>query len=410
MSVAEEISRRYVPPPPSASPAGAGPSKARHALAKVVINSVRLLLLPVLIVGAVAMMLCLRVFLWRRTPGASVLHRKALDSIDLFVEQYPLHLYPILCKSLELAVLREELRGFPERRRRVLEVAIGDGTLSARVFPPEAEVVGLDINPYYLHYARQLKHVREAVVCDCLEPPLREGSFDLIVANNFLHHVTQKSKPLAAWSAIAENAVFNENTVFWASSWVAPYVLAALGMQKAASRASRDIEQTHWQSLLEIDRLNSIVKTHYEIVRAVSYLSARTFFLCAIFSFLMRCTGPPTPWLLKRLFLGPLRRLVLPLTRALAKLLVQFDEFQDRSRDAYVSYVGRSRTFSRSGETSCLVCPACRGSLDHRDACVKCGVEYVRGDGLLFLLPRAMDHIRTGYQAAVAATLEKELL
>jgi hypothetical protein len=404
MSAVEEISRRYVPPLPSASPA-APPSKPKRSP-----DRVRLLLLPVLIVAAIAMALVLRIFLWRRPSNPSTLHGRALDSVDLFVEQYPLHLYPILCKSLELAVLREELQRFADRRRRILEVAIGDGTLSARVFPPEAEVVGLDISPYYLHHARQMKHVREAVVCDCLEPPLREGSFDLIVANNFLHHVTEKSKPLAAWSAIAENAVFNENTVYWASSWVRPYLLAALGLKNKAARATQEIERAHWQSLLSIDRLNAIVKNHYDIQRAVSYLSARTFFLCAIFSFLMRCTGPPTPPRLKRLFLGSLRPLVLPLTKTVARLLLRFDEFQDRSRDAYVSYVGRSRAFSRSGQSGHLVCPACRGSLDTRDACVKCGAEYVRGDGLLFLLPPDMDHIRTGYQTTLAATLEKELL
>src|SRR5262245_20355364 len=403
MSVAEEISRRYVP-----KPTPAGPSRVRRVLGLVVMSSIRLLLLPVLIVVAMAVFLYLRLSLGRR-PDASAFHRQALECVDLFVEQYPLHLYPVLCKSLELTVLREELSGFQDGRR-VLEVAIGDGTLSARVFPPEANVVGLDINPEYLHHARQMKHVREAVVCDCLNPPLCSGSFDLIVANNFLHHVTQKSRPLAAWSLIAEYAVFNENTVFWASSWVNPYVMAMLGMKERASRASRDIERTHWQSLLEIDQLNEIVRTNYEITRAVSYLSARTFFLCAIFSFLMRCTGPPTPWLLKRLFLGPLRPLALPLTKALARLLVRFDEFQDRAKDAYVSYVGRSRTFNRSVEMSYLACPACGGTLDTRAACVKCGMEYVRRDGLLFLLAQELDHIRTGYQAAVAATLEKELL
>jgi len=107
---------------------------------------------------------------------------------------------------------------------------------------------------------------------------------------------------------------------------------------------------------------------------------------------------------------GALRPLALPLTKTVARLLVRFDEFQDRSRDAYVSYVGRSRAFSRSGQSGYLVCPACRGSLDARDACLKCGTEYVRGDGLLFLLPRDMDHIRTGYWAEAAARLGGELL
>jgi hypothetical protein len=194
-----------------------------------------------------------------------------------------------------------------------------------------------------------MNHVREAIVCDCLEPPVREGSFDLIVANNFLHHVTQKMKPLAQWSRIAERAVFNENTAFWVSGRAAPYILAKLGLKTLASRISSRIEQEHWQCLVQKKELDSIVGENYEIVRSVSFLSERTFFFCTVFSSLMRCTGPPTPPMLKSLFLGRLRRIALPLTKELAKLLI----ISTSSRIERKIYL--SRTVARAEGSSVLM-------------------------------------------------------
>ena len=59
--------------------------------------------------------------------------------------------------------------------------------------------------------------------------------------------------------------MFNENTVYWASSWVTPYAIAR--PHGAAARASREIEQLSTGSLLTIERLNAIARTHYEIAR-----------------------------------------------------------------------------------------------------------------------------------------------
>ena len=86
--------------------------------------------------------------------------------------------------------------------------------------------------------------------------------------------------------------------------------------QGAAARASREIEQFHWQSS---SRSSGLTRSPGPTTRSRGRLlhDARTFFLCAIFSFLMRCTGPPTPPRLKRIF-RPLRPLVLPLTKTLA--------------------------------------------------------------------------------------------
>jgi hypothetical protein len=204
--------------------------------------------------------------------------------------------------------------------------------------------------------------------------------------------------------------VFNENTRFWASGWVTPYALSKLGLKTVAARVSSRIESAHWQHLLERSQLNAIVSESYEIVRSESYLSERTFFLCAVFSLLMRCTGPPTPAVLKRLFLGPLRWIALPMTKRLATSLIQYDELQDRSKDSFVSYTCNSRRFQRVDNVNYIMCPICEHRLDGSNKCSNCTVEYLRVDGMLFLLPKELDHIRLNYRPSFAATVPGELL
>jgi len=115
------------------------------------IDLMRLVLLPFLIVTAVAVKICLSGYLSMSSPRKSALHSKAIESLDLFLEQYPFHLYPILCKCLELAYLQFELPPLVNNRERILEIAIGEGSFSKLIFPPDAGIVGLELNPYYLH-------------------------------------------------------------------------------------------------------------------------------------------------------------------------------------------------------------------------------------------------------------------
>ena len=420
----EEINRAYIPAPPGIRPPPGSRSLLRSippqlarlgtrflsALARHTTGLVRLSLLPFLFVAALLIATYLQAYLLRRAGRRSTVHLKALDNIDSFLRQYPLHLYPLVAKSLELAYIQEELPHLLRNCDQVLEMGIGDGTLSARIFPPTMGITALELNPYLLFAARRFGHVRKAVVCHCLFPPVREGGFDLIVANNVVHHVSQKADLLARWARIAEHALFNENTVFWASSWVGTYLLRKLGLRTAASRVSARIAQRHWQSVLAREDLHEIVRSQYEVIRAESYLSQRTFFMCAIFSALMLCTGPPTPPILKRVFLGASEGIVLSLTKRIASLLIRFDVHQDRSKDAFVSYTCKSREFRRSPEGPRLMCPDCKTALAPTNKCVGCGVHYQTSDGMLFLLPREIDHIRQAYSPEFAATIPGELV
>src|SRR5690349_21175349 len=205
---------------------------------------------PFVLVGlSIFIEIWLRVSLLVHRPKPSQLTADALRCVDEFVEQYPFHLYPIVCKAFELAYLKRELPARVNGTKDVLEIAIGEGTLSSRVFPEDAAVVGLDLSPYSLKKASEKSHVKRAIVCDCLAPPIREGSFDVLIANNFLHHVTHKDETLARWSRLAAKAAFNENSPTWASGWPVPYLLKKIGRRERAQRAADGIEKLSLQSL-----------------------------------------------------------------------------------------------------------------------------------------------------------------
>jgi uncharacterized protein YbaR (Trm112 family) len=268
----------------------------------------------------------------------------------------------------------------------VIEVAIGEGTLSARVFGTRKRVTGLDLNPQSLVKAARLPHVERAIVSDGLQPPVRNGAFDVLLALNFLHHVTDKRTAVANWTSIARVSLFNENTTYWASSWTVPYLLRRLGFVRAAHGYAKRIESFSLQHLLDRPALSREIGAVAQVREESSFLNERTFFLCGLFSFLMLCYGPPTPAVLKSLVLGALRPLALPLTASLARQLLAFDAEQDRERDTFVFFEcdGTIRDF-QSGKGD-LVCPRCRAELT-ASICSQCGAKYPTVDGMLFLLP-----------------------
>jgi hypothetical protein len=404
-----EINRGYIPSAPNVpdEPVSAELDAFVARLNSRGTDFLRIALLPALFLAAIVLLVTLNIRLRSRRRAASWLHEAAAERVIAFVEQYPLHLYPVLAKAFEAAYLDRFIPALLVDSPRVLEVAIGDGTLSERVFPSDANVIGLEIDPYVLRHAASKPHVRRALVCDCLEPPFEAGTFDVLVANNFLHHVTAKEATLAAWAPIARTALFNESTPYWASAWVAPRVLERLGFKRRARAAAKRIELMHLQSLRQLDELDGAVEGSWNIRERQTYLSASTFFRCAIFSVLMRCTGPPTPPVLKRLLLGPLRRPSLALTRAIARRLVALDATEDRQTDVYVSYIADSRRWTRNGALSC---PSCAERLDAGDRCTGCGRQYETIDEMLFLLPPELDHIRRRYSRSLAATVAAERL
>jgi ubiquinone/menaquinone biosynthesis C-methylase UbiE len=410
-----EINRRYVPPS-GVDPPPEADSRDRRFRREAPVGGqrfgfasdvARILLLPLLFFFSIVVLILLELRLAGGRRQASDLHADAVEHVDPFVAQYPLHPYPILAKTLELAYLLRELPSQARAAERILELAIGDGSLSRHVFPAGSRVLGADIAPNSLRFAAKMPHVRRAVVCDCLDPPFSGGAFDLLVSNNFLHHVSAKAETLAQWSQIASVLMFSENTRYWASSWARPVLLRRLGLRKAAWRAEREIEESHFQDLWTLAELDEMTAAGNRVLSRETCFGARTFFIASIFSALMRCTGPPTPLVVKRLLVGPLRRVALPLTRRIAVDLLRLDATLDRDRDVFVLY-----TLSSEGWVSApgaeLVCANCRVPLEGTDC--SCGRSYGEADGMLFLLPDALQHIERGHDVVAAAAKPSEHL
>lgn len=377
-------------------------------------NELRLLLLP----GLLAMGAATAVALWIRLRFeprcvASALHRRALRCVPSFVRQYPFHLYAVVAKSLELAYLRDQLRGLVAGRStpKILELAVGDGTLSRLVFEGVGKVTGIDINPYFLCKAARYGHVERAIVADALDPPFRDGSQDLLVSLNLLHHVTEKEAVVAKWSRIARALVFNENTPHWARGWTAPYLLRRVGLRRLSNWYAERIERKSLQHLRGVEAVTEFVGRHCEICDRVSFLSEKTFFFASLFSCLMRCYGPPTPPVLKRILLGPLSRVALPLTVKLAELLIRFDALQDRSLDSFVIFLCSGRISPREeGTSSDLLCPQCRETLDEVNRCGRCAIRYAQDDGLLFLLAPDLNGIADDYRSVLSSRIPDEVV
>ena len=371
---------------------------------------VRLIAAPFAFAWGVTLLIYLRIVIAVRGRGKeSAVHERALDSADEFVRQYPMHLYPVVAKALELAYLREALPRLAPDAKHIAEIAIGEGTLSARLFDGDRRVVGVDLNPYSLKKATLLPHVKTAVIGDGLNPPLVRGAFDLLVSNNFLHHVSDKEGTVRNWASVARRLVFNDNSPYWSRGFARPYVLRLLGGKAAAEEAAKKLERHTMQHLETREELVRHVADTCDIVEEVSFMAWRTFFFCASFSAFLRAYGPPTPLAIKWLYNGPLRPVAIPLTRALARALIRFDVLQDRKTDTYITLVCDGREFKKADTGGALRCPACEGAIAS-DTCTRCGATYDRRDGMLFLLPPELAHIASQYSPEAFKNLPSEHL
>jgi len=81
-------------------------------------DPLRLVLFPFLLLTGPLLGIGLRASLRRHAHRTqSPLHQEALAYVESFVHQYPLHIYPIVAKALELAYLKKRLAGRVGLRR-----------------------------------------------------------------------------------------------------------------------------------------------------------------------------------------------------------------------------------------------------------------------------------------------------
>lgn len=374
-------------------------------------GGVRILMVPILFTYCLMLTLVLRIRLLFNRGVPSWLHDEATAFLSQFAEQYPLHLYPLLAKSLEMAFIQRQLGIMEENKGALVELAVGEGTFSARIFSNgDWRITAFDINPYSLVHTKNYSHISRRIVADCLNPPLARPGASFILCNNLLHHVTEKEQALRNWSEMAPLAMFNENTSYWASSWFWPSFLVALGFRRWAAEKAAWIERKSMQYLRSKAELEVMVEKYYAVTASASFFSARTFFLAAVPSLLLGCYGPPTPKLSKMIFnrfLPTFSRLVSIQT---AKALISYDRIAPRGKDTFIFWLGRSVALSKVKKPSIvsLTCPDCRVPLKG-SSCPNCGKKYEEINGMVFLLSKDLSQEITMEELS-GNILEKEHL
>jgi len=401
-----------------------GPSAAQQAggawnrwpgvqlAARLIAKVVPYFVLCALLLTSVATLTYLRLTSLRRRRGPlGDVHAGGMERVDLFVDFYPFQPYPLLAKALELAFLQRELPKVATASSKIVELAIGDGSLSQHIYPVGSKVVAVDVSPFSLRISAAMPHVRQAIISDCINPAVASGTFDLLVTNNFLHHVTDKEGVLDHIARIADRAIFNENSTYWASAWPKPFLLGRLGLKQREAETIKDLKTRFLQDLRPRSEVDRIVSERFEVHAETAYLCEKTFFLCGIFSRLMGVYGPPAPGYIKHMLqmpvLGPLIRWS---TRALGLALIRFDNSQDKSTAAFISYSCRSKIFKPAKLESDFVCAECGSDLPADLKCIACGTEFPTVGGMKFLLPKHLQFIHSKYMADTGHFYEKESL
>lgn len=352
-------------------------------------SSIELVFIPVLILYGVLLVAIIRIRLVFAGKHRSALHTNALKYIPEFIRQYPMHLYPVVAKSIEMAFIKDNIDKVLDKvKGGVVELAVGDGTMSNRIFRDGHGITAFDLNPYSLIHTKNYQHISKRIIADCLYPPIADGGASFIICNNLLHHITNKEYTVQNWAKSASFALFNENTNYWSSGWTRPYILKKIGLKAIAKEYARRLEEPITQSLWKEDELKLLIRKYYDVIEERSFMHEKVFFLSAVCSALMLCCGPPTPRLQKKILNTVLRPLTSFLTYQMATALMDYDAILPREKDTFISWLVKSKLVADGhlAEEVTLVCPNCRESLKVK-RCGTCKTEFEEKDGMLFLLP-----------------------
>lgn len=283
-----------------------------------------------------------------KPQALSPFYKAAYDLVDEFSTQYPMNCYAILAKCFVGAFAVKALKHVKPRGP-IGEIAIGEGSLSQRVFEMLAKqlardayqpnVVGFDLTPYSLHHASKMSHVSRAVVADCKALPIADKSFHVLIANNFMHHIQNKRETLTHYAQKAGHIIFNENTPFWSSYQAEPYELMQQGYVNLSRVKTHEFSLNSYQHLNSVDELNAIVdQSSLSVVDKVSYFDRSLFYMArSLLSPLTRSVWVPSP--ARNLYESKeLSPIIQTITKELSKLLILADASMDRKGDTFVSY------------------------------------------------------------------------
>jgi ubiquinone/menaquinone biosynthesis C-methylase UbiE len=150
--------------------------------------------------------------------------------------------------SRQVDMVRQQLRSFvvPRGDERALDSGTGTGTLALALAPLVREVVGVDVVPELLEYARRDAPSNVTFVeGDATKLPLEDGSFDLACSRRTFHHI---ARPELAAAELAR--VTAPGGRIFVDDQIAPVdPLAALELD----RFERARDPSHTRTLPDID-------------------------------------------------------------------------------------------------------------------------------------------------------------
>lgn len=92
----------------------------------------------------------------------------------------------------------------PSPGRRTLELGCGEGRVTRDLTRRGHTIVGVDVSPSLVRFAREADPEGEYLVCDAAELPFEDASFDLVVAFNSLMDIDEMPEAVAEVARVLE--------------------------------------------------------------------------------------------------------------------------------------------------------------------------------------------------------------
>jgi SAM-dependent methyltransferase/uncharacterized protein YbaR (Trm112 family) len=309
-----------------------------------------------------------------------------IDCLPEFIDIYPTCVYPLVVKSTELTMFRQQPLSEPS-----LELGTGDGYFTSKLYKGRDYLtIASDLIGHTLVQAKKYGFYRQMVIIDSNQIPLPDNSLQTVIMNNLIHHLPDRSEILKeVWRVLKPGGRFivtDEYTGWATSQW-------HIKIWKLLSKASYDSNVNRFlgksvQCLLDNKAfwVEQNRTGDWELFCVKDFFSNEGMFWSSILETLNRKLGSPTPKPIRNILdnLPVLKKAQVWLTKGIATELIAKDVSMIKKSGATSVFVVLEKKDMVATETVKapfldLVCPKCKDRLyDHfgKSYCLTCRKEY----------------------------------
>ena len=318
-------------------------------------------------------------------------HSKKRAIRQELVDIYPTSPYPIVLKTLELALFRKY-----KLRQPSLELATGDGYFTNLLYEGSNAKLNIasDLTYETLLQAKRFDFWQKMAIIDASDIPLPDNCLETVFMNNLIHHLPDRGTALAEAGRVLTKGglfLFTDNMEGWATShW---HIKRREGKKDYQEKLDRFLNQGIQCLIKDAGYWYGVDKTGEWKVREITPIfSNRSMYWLSIFETLNAKMGSPTR--------KPIRDILdcLPMLkwwqefmiRCIAGYFVEHDEELCRKYGATSLFIALEKTSPvHVGNIINYACPVCKESLVQKDTayfCGKCHEAYPVVDGVPFLI------------------------